>query len=95
MPGFIDSHQHAVEGGEDLTRANTFDSLLLSDSLAAFAEKVQQDGTGLINGFLIITGINISTWSYIDDLNNIFNKGKYEKMPVLLQGSDGHTGLDK
>lgn len=43
MPGFIDSHQHAVEGGEDLTRANTFDSLLLSDSLVAFEEKVQQD----------------------------------------------------
>ena len=92
MPGFIDSHQHAIEGGEELTRANTFDSLILGDSLAAFAEKVQQDGTGLINGFLIITGINISTWSYIDQLSNIFNKGKYEKMPVLLEGSDGHTG---
>src|SRR5947207_1328352 len=27
MPGLIDSHEHAIEGGESLIRANTFDSL--------------------------------------------------------------------
>jgi predicted amidohydrolase YtcJ len=91
MPGLIDSHEHAIDGGESLTRANTFDSLILSDSLAAFAEKVQADGTGMESGFLVIDGINISTWSYLDELDSIFNKGKYEEMPVLLRGSDGHT----
>lgn len=91
MPGLIDSHQHAIEGGEGLTRANAFDSLLLGDSLAAFAEKAEADGSGMIKGFLIIDGINISTWSYIDQLNNIFNAGMYLQMPVLLDGSDGHT----
>ncbi|MEO8710488.1 MAG: amidohydrolase [Parafilimonas sp.] len=91
MPGLIDSHEHAIEGGAGLIRANAFDSLILGDSLAAFAEKVQADGTGMLDGFLIIDGINISTWSYIDQLDNIFNKGKYAQMPVLLEGSDGHT----
>ena len=91
MPGLIDSHEHAIDGSESLTRANTFDSLILSDSLAAFAEKVQADGTGMESGFLVIDGINISTWSYLDELDSIFNKGKYKEMPVLLRGSDGHT----
>ncbi len=91
MPGLIDSHEHAIDGGESLTRANTFDSLMLGDSLAAFAEKVQADGTGMVEAFLVIDGINISTWSYLDELDRIFNKGKYETMPVLLRGSDGHT----
>jgi predicted amidohydrolase YtcJ len=91
MPGLIDSHQHAIDGGEGLTRANTFDSLLLGDSLSAFAEKVRIDRTGMVEGFLVIDGINISTWSYLDELDHIFNKGKYKEMPVLLRGSDGHT----
>ncbi|HEX5152417.1 MAG TPA: amidohydrolase [Parafilimonas sp.] len=91
MPGLIDSHEHAIDGGESLTRANTFDFLILGDSLAAFAEKVQADGTGMVDGFLVIDGINISTWSYLDELDQIFNKEKYKQMPVLLRGSDGHT----
>lgn len=92
MPGFIDSHQHAVEGGEELTRANTFDSLILGNDLKVFAEKAQMDKTGMIDSFLVISGINISTWSYISQLDSIFNNGKYMQMPVILYGSDGHTG---
>src|SRR5262249_43941241 len=62
MSGLIDSHEHAIEGGEGLTRANTFDSLILGDALTAFADSVQRNGTGMVNGFLIIDGINITTW---------------------------------
>ena len=92
LPGFIDSHEHAIDGGDGLTHANTFDSVLLGDSLVRFIDDAIQSGKGIMNGYVVIDGINISTWSHIDQLEALFNKGKYATMPVLLRGSDGHTG---
>ncbi|HLK31421.1 MAG TPA: amidohydrolase [Puia sp.] len=92
LPGFIDSHEHSISGGNDLTHANTFDSVLLGDSLMRFVDDAVQSGKGIVNGFIVIEGINISTWSHLDQLDALFNKGKYANMPVLLHGSDGHTG---
>lgn len=92
LPGFIDSHEHALDGGDGLTHANTFDEVLLGDSLQGFVDDAVQSGKGIMNGFVVIDGINISTWSHLDQLDGLFNKGKYANMPVLLRGSDGHTG---
>ncbi|HVX52680.1 MAG TPA: amidohydrolase [Chitinophagaceae bacterium] len=91
LPGFVDSHNHAVEGGEGLMRANVDDSVLTVDALAAYADEVQQNGFGMIGNFLVIDGINIETWSKIDELHSTFSGGKYANQPVLLRGSDGHT----
>lgn len=91
LPGFIDSHEHAMDGGDGLTRANTFDSLILGDGLALFAEEAVKSGKGMVGDFLVIDGINISTWSHLDQLDALFNNGRFVNMPVLLRGSDGHT----
>ena len=92
VPGFIDSHEHALDGGDGLTHANTFDEVLLGDSLARFVDDNVQSGKAVVDGFVIIDGINISTWSHLDQLDELFNNGKYAGMPVLMRGSDGHTG---
>ncbi|HWB28550.1 MAG TPA: amidohydrolase [Chitinophagaceae bacterium] len=91
LPGFVDSHNHAVEGGEGLMRANVNDSVLTIAQLAAYADEVKQSGFGMIGNFLVIDGLNIETWSKIDELHKTFSRGKYENQPVLLRGSDGHT----
>lgn len=91
LPGFVDSHNHAVEGGEGLMRANVDDSVETIEQLETYAEKVKQDGFGMIGNFLVIDGINIETWSHIEELHKTFSSGKYENQPVLLRGSDGHT----
>jgi predicted amidohydrolase YtcJ len=92
LPGFIDSHEHGISGGNGLTHANAFDSVLLGNSFVQFVDDAVQSGKGIVNGYVMIEGINITTWSHMDQLDALFNKGRYANMPVLLQGSDGHTG---
>lgn len=41
---------------------------------------------------LLITGMPLVYWSKTDELNAHFSGGAYADMPVLLRGSDGHTG---
>lgn len=91
LPGFIDSHSHSLDGGYSLMRANVYDSVETAEDLEKYAEQVQKDGTGMVENFLVIDGLNISTWSHIDELQATFSTGKYADQPVILRGSDGHT----
>ena len=92
LPGFVDSHNHAIQGGEFLLRANVDDSIVSIESLKNFASSSRENGKGLRGKFLVIGGLNITTWSHIPDLNKAFNDGAYAVQPLLLKGSDGHTG---
>lgn len=91
MPGFIDSHTHALDGGASLLRANVYDSIYTISDLAVFALQTKKDGSGMIDDFLVIDGINISTWSNIATIQKIFNETDFATIPVVLRGSDGHT----
>ncbi|HRH51007.1 MAG TPA: amidohydrolase [Panacibacter sp.] len=91
LPGFIDSHSHVLEGGQSLLSANVFDSALTVSRLADYAAEVKKNGKGMIGDFLFIKGINISTWSHIPELKQVFNGNDYRAQPVVLNGSDGHT----
>lgn len=91
LPGFIDSHNHLVEGGEGLMRANVSDSVQTIAQLEKYAREVKASGYGMIGDFLVIDGINIETWSDIDGLHKTFSHGDFASQPVLLRGSDGHT----
>jgi len=91
LPGFADSHTHAVKGGISLGVPNVFEELLTPDSLYRFVLKASKD-TSLYSGdVLLVYGVNITTWSSLDQLDALFNRGELEKIPVLLRGSDGHT----
>jgi predicted amidohydrolase YtcJ len=91
LPGFIDSHEHSLEGGESLLNANLFDSMFSIANLANYAAEVRKSGKGMKGNFLIINGINSGTWSYIPELKRYFNSDEYITQPVVLAGSDGHT----
>ena len=92
MPGFVDSHNHALQGGESLLKAYVDDSLVSAADLEAFARASKENGKGMRGHFLVINGLNITTWSHIPELQATFNGNDYAKQPVLLRGSDGHTG---
>jgi predicted amidohydrolase YtcJ len=92
MPGFVDSHNHALQGGESLLKAYVDDSLVSAADLEAFARASKENGKGMRGRFLVINGLNITTWSHIPELQATFNGNDYAKQPVLLRGSDGHTG---
>ena len=91
MPGFIDSHNHGINGGRGLTKANTSDQLFKVNELVDYAKSMLQKKEGLTGDVLVIYGINISTWAQLDELILQFNKDEFTTQPVVLRGSDGHT----
>jgi predicted amidohydrolase YtcJ len=91
LPGLIDSHTHAVKGGVGLTKANVSDKQLSVNELLVYAKEVLQTKEGMTGEFLVILGMNISAWSYLDELDKAFNSGSFISQPVVLRGSDGHT----
>jgi len=91
MPGFVDSHNHAIGGGTDLLKPNTGDKTMNVDELLAYAKKELQAKEKMTGDILVIYGLNISTWSALDDLTRVFNAKEFATLPVVLRGSDGHT----
>jgi predicted amidohydrolase YtcJ len=91
LPGLIDSHIHAIEGGVSLTRANVFDELLTTTQLVDYVRKSLLTKQGMTAGILPVYGLNIATWLKIDELSAAFNAAEFAQQPIWLKGSDGHT----
>lgn len=92
MPGIVDSHNHGIHGGRSLTKPNVFDNKMTPEELLAFAKNELKKKDKLTGNVLLIMGLNISTWSYLNELNVLLNKDEFSTQPVVLRGSDGHTG---
>lgn len=92
MPGIVDSHNHGIHGGRSLTKPNVFDNKMKPQELFAFAKDALKKKDKLTGDILLIMGLNISTWSYLDELSNLLNKDEFSTQPLVLRGSDGHTG---
>src|SRR5690606_26723626 len=56
LPGLIDSHNHAIKGGERLLTAHLNDELLSIEALATFAHDAPKSGRGKRGDGLYITG---------------------------------------
>ena len=91
MPGLIDSHCHAVDGGLSLISADIGENASSLDELVAFAAAAKKSGRGMQGDILTVSGIPLAFWSKNKELNERFNAGPYADQPVLLQGMDGHT----
>jgi hypothetical protein len=91
-PGLIDSHCHAIEGGETLISADFTGRPATIDALEAFAAEVKSNGRGMSGDILAISGLPLAIWSHNKELNERFNSGPYTDVPVLFEGMDGHTG---
>lgn len=92
LPGLIDSHVHAIDGGLSLSSADVGDSAQTVPELAAFVAEARRTGKGLRGDFLVVTGMPLEMWSKTDELNSQFSAGAYEHQPLFLLGMDGHTG---
>jgi predicted amidohydrolase YtcJ len=92
FPGLIDSHIHAIDGGLTLTSADVGDELHSVDELAAVVAEAKKSGKGMRGDVLRVSGMPLTLWSKLDQLNARFNSGPYASQAVFLKGSDGHTG---
>jgi predicted amidohydrolase YtcJ len=91
MPGLIDSHCHAVDGGLSLISADIGENVSSVDQLVAFASEAKDSSRGMQGDILTVSGIPLAFWSKNTELNQRFNEGPYKNQPVLLEGMDGHT----
>jgi predicted amidohydrolase YtcJ len=92
LPGLIDSHAHPVMAGLWMGFAWTDDAMKKADQVGKVALAALKGGKSMRSDVLEIHGISLSVWSQEDRLNAIFNHGAFAKIPVFLQGMDGHTG---
>jgi predicted amidohydrolase YtcJ len=92
LPGLIDSHIHAIDGGVSLISADIGDKVQTIAELAEFAADAKKSGKGMRGDVLYISGMPLTFWSKTNELNARFSAGDYANVPVYLQGSDGHTG---
>lgn len=95
LPGFIDSHAHPIFGGFVLRSANLDDGDLSEADLARFVADARQKrgaGSAVRGDVVYIAGANSGYWSKIDMLDRLFNTGEFITVPVVLAGSDLHTG---
>ncbi|MCJ1885423.1 amidohydrolase [Pseudomonas sp. LA21] len=91
MPGFIDSHSHAVFGGLELISASLEDEQM---DLDAFIKRLKLDrdsGKARKGDIVVMNGMHSSYWSQADGLAKHLNHGEWAKVPVVLIGSDHHT----
>jgi predicted amidohydrolase YtcJ len=91
LPGLIDSHNHAISGGETLESATLNDVLLTKEELRQFAEATLKTKKGMRGDVLYIGGFHSGTWASSKDLDELFNGNDYHTQAVVLRGSDGHT----
>ncbi|HEX6503481.1 MAG TPA: amidohydrolase [Terriglobales bacterium] len=91
LPGLIDSHCHAVDGGLSLVSAVVDENIATVDQLAAVVADAKKTGRGLQGDILVVSGIPLAFWSKNKELNDRFSAGEYTNQPVLLEGMDGHT----
>jgi predicted amidohydrolase YtcJ len=93
MPGLIDSHAHALEGGLSLISAMAGEEIETVPQLAAFAAEAKRSGRGMQGDILYIGGIPLRIWTKNKELNATFNAGAFANQPVFLEGMDGHTAF--
>lgn len=92
VPGLIDSHCHAIDGGMTLISADVGEGMTSVDQLVAFVDEAKKSGRGMRGDILDVTGLPLAFWSKNDELNARFNAPSFADQPLLLEGMDGHTG---
>ena len=92
MPGLIDTHSHAVFGGLEMSTANMGDEVVELAELEKRLRGWRDDGTALHGDVINLSGMSSAYWGKAEELGRLFNQGEWAKQPVVLAGSDHHTG---
>nr|WP_256667529.1 MULTISPECIES: amidohydrolase [unclassified Pseudomonas] len=92
MPGFIDSHSHAIFGGLKLKAADLDSQQLPLDDLEQRLRGWRDDGKARHGDALSVGGFPSTYWSQVDELEQRFNQGEWADTAILFVGWDYHTG---
>ena len=98
MPGMLDAHAHPIGnrkvlgGGAILVLANFPDTSDSLPDLVSFVGKTVDSRASLMGDTVIVNGIDIGYWSHAADIDGALSGGRFAEVPIVLFGSDGHTG---
>jgi predicted amidohydrolase YtcJ len=92
MPGMIDAHAHPIAGGVTLIQANYPDTGDSVPALVQFVAEQMKKKDSRQGDVLVINGIDIGYWSHAADIDAALSNGAFAQQPIVLLGSDGHTG---
>jgi predicted amidohydrolase YtcJ len=98
MPGMLDAHVHPIGsrrvlgGGELLVMANFLDTSDSLPDLVSFVGKTVDSRASLSGDTVIVNGLDIGYWSHAAEIDGALSGGRFAEVPIVLFGSDGHTG---
>jgi predicted amidohydrolase YtcJ len=98
MPGMLDAHAHPIGsrkvlgGGTLLAQANFPDTGDSLPDLVSFVGKTVDSRVSLMGDTVIVNGIDIGYWAHAADIDGALSGGRFANVPIVLIGSDGHTG---
>jgi predicted amidohydrolase YtcJ len=92
MPGMIDGHAHPIAGGETLIQANYPDTRDSIPALTQFVAEHVEKKDSRLGDVLVVNGIDIGYWAHAADIDTALSNGPFADKPIVLYGSDGHTG---
>ncbi len=92
MPGMIDTHSHPVMAALDSMGANLYDEVKALPALEQWIIAEDQAGRARRGDVIVISGASSAYWEQSAELGQLFNRGRWAKQPLVLNGIDGHTG---
>ncbi|MBD2839136.1 amidohydrolase [Pseudomonas sp. JM0905a] len=92
MPGFIDSHSHAIFGGLELDSASLGGQLVPVAELERRLRQWRDNGKARHGDVLSVSGMPSAAWGQVAELEQRFNQGEWAEVPIFFMGWDHHTG---
>ncbi|UCO96720.1 amidohydrolase [Metapseudomonas lalkuanensis] len=92
MPGFIDSHSHAIFGGLELDSASLGGQLVPVAELEQRLRQWRDNGKARHGDALSVSGMPSAAWGQVAELEQRFNQGEWAEVPIFFMGWDHHTG---
>ncbi len=98
MPGMLDAHAHPIGsgklygGGSMLVLATFPESEYSLADLVSFVAKTIASKSSQLGDTVVVNGLDIGYWSHAAEIEGALSGGQFAEVPIVLFGSDGHTG---
>lgn len=92
LPGLIDSHAHVAYAGFQTVTLSFPDGMKDAAAIQKFVADNKNNSQRDLNGVQFYSNLNLDYWNNIQLLSSVFNAPEYKNIPVVLAGSDAHTG---
>jgi len=92
LPGLIDSHAHVAYAGFQTITLSFPDDMKDAAAIEKFVAENKNNSQRDLNGVEFYSNLSLDYWNNIPLLSSVFNAAAYQNIPVVLAGSDAHTG---